>query len=215
MKKVREKDSEDKDMKKLIGLVGTNSEQSTNRQLLQYIKKHFSGTVELELMEIKDLPLFNKPANYEVTPQIQKIADKIEAADGVIVATPEYDHSPTAALNNALAWLSYKIYPFVDKPVMIVGASYGTLGSSRAQSQLLQMFEAPELKARTMPSSEFLLGHSLQAFNEEGDLVYEKKVAELEAIFTDFLEFIEIVKQLPNARKINKETAEKYVWDTI
>ena len=159
------------------------------------------------------MPLFNKPANYTVSAEIQEMADKIDAADGVIVATPEYDHSPTAALNNALAWLSYKVYPFVDKPVMIVGASYGTLGSSRAQLQLLQIFEAPELKARTMPSSEFLLGHSLQAFNEEGDLVSAKKTAELEAIFADFLEFIEIVKQLPNARKINKETAEKYIWD--
>lgn len=96
---------------------------------------------------------------------------------------------------------------------MIVGASYGTLGSSRAQLQLLQIFEAPELKARTMPSSEFLLGHSLQAFNEDGELISENKIAELKAIFADFLEFIEIVEHLPNARKIHKETAEKYIWD--
>lgn len=200
-------------MKKIIGLVGTNSDQSTNRRILKFMQKHFNNQAEIELMEIKDLPLFNKPANYTVSPLIQEMASKIEAADGVIVATPEYDHSPTAALNNALAWLSYKTYPFVDKPVMIVGASYGTLGSSRAQLQLLQIFEAPELKARTMPSSEFLLGHSLQAFNEEGDLVSENKIAELEAIFADFLEFIEIVEHLPNARKIHKETAEKYIWD--
>lgn len=200
-------------MKKIIGLVGTNSDQSTNRQLLKFIQKQFKEKSDIELLEIKDLPLFNKPTNYTVLPEVQRMADKIAAADGVIVASPEYDHSPTAALNNALAWLSYKTYPFVDKPVMIVGASYGTLGSSRAQLQLLQIFEAPELKARTMPSSEFLLGHSLQAFNEEGDLVSEKKIEELEAIFADFLEFIEIVQHLPNARRIHKETAEKYIWD--
>ncbi len=202
-------------MKKIIGLVGTNSTQSTNRQLLAFMKKQFKQEAEIELMEIKDLPLFNKPADYTVSPMIQKMADKIEAADGVIVASPEYDHSPTAALINALAWLSYKVYPFVDKPVMIVGASYGTLGSSRAQLQLQQIFEAPELKARTMPSSEFLLGHSLQAFNEEGNLVSEQKVTELTAIFEDFLQFIDLVKQLPNAKKLHKETAEKYIWDTI
>ena len=40
---------------KFIGLVGTNSKRSTNRQLLQYIQKHFA--------DIKDLPVFNKPAN--------------------------------------------------------------------------------------------------------------------------------------------------------
>ena len=202
-------------MKKLIGLVGTNSTQSTNRQLLQYMKKHFAQDAKIELVEIDHLPLFNKPENYTVIPEVQAMADKIEEADGVIIATPEYDHSPTAALNNALAWLSYKVYPFIDKPVMIVGASYGTLGSSRAQIQLQQTLEAPELKARTMPSSEFLLGHSLQAFNTDGDLVYENKVEELEAIFADFLQFVEIVEQLPNAKRVNKETAKKFIWDEI
>ena len=47
---------------KFIGLVGTNSKRSTNRQLLQYIK-HFADKAEIELVEIKDLPVFNKPAN--------------------------------------------------------------------------------------------------------------------------------------------------------
>jgi len=69
-----------------------------------------------------------------------------------------------------LNWLSYKERPFVDKPVMITGASYGTLGSSRAQMHLRQILDSPELKARIMPSSEFLLGHSLQAFDEERNL---------------------------------------------
>ena len=49
---------------------------------------------------------------------------------------------------NALAWLSYGIYPLLNKPVMITGASYGTLGSSRSQSQLRQILNAPEIKAR-------------------------------------------------------------------
>lgn len=202
-------------MKKLIAIVGSNSSSSTNRQLLQYMKKHYAQEAEIESMEIKDLPTFNKPVNYTVHPRIQKMADKISEADGVVIATPEYDHAPPAALTNALAWLSYKVYPFVDQPVMVVGASYGTLGSSRAQLQLQQMLDSPELKARTMPSSEFLLNHSLNAFNDAGDLVYPKKVEELNAIFADFLVFIELVQQLPNVRKINKETAEKYIWDTM
>ena len=202
-------------MKKIIGLVGTNSTKSTNRQLLQYMEKYFTSDATIELVEIDHLPLFNKPSNYTVLPEVQEIADKIEEADGVVIATPEYDHSPTAALNNALAWLSYKVYPFIDKPVMIVGASYGTLGSSRAQIQLQQTLEAPELKARTMPSSEFLLGHSLGAFDADGNLQYEKKVEELDAIFADFLVFISIVEQLPNASVVHKETAAKFIWDEI
>ncbi|MFU1806244.1 NADPH-dependent FMN reductase, partial [Enterococcus faecium] len=80
-------------------------------------------------------------------PEIVKtVAEKIEAADGVIISTPEYDHAVPASLMNALSWLSYGIFPFVDKPVMITGASYGTLGSSRAQAHLRQILDAPELK---------------------------------------------------------------------
>lgn len=202
-------------MKKLIGLVGTNSDRSTNRQLLQFMAKHYVEHAEIELVEIKHLPLWNKPENYTVLPEVQEMSDKIMAADGVIIATPEYDHSPTAALNNALAWLSYKTYPFLDKPVMIVGASYGTLGSSRAQIQLQQLLEAPEIKAHVMPSSEFLLGHSLEAFDAEGNLVFENKVAELDTIFQNFLQFMDIIKQLPSSPEIGAETTAKFIWDTI
>ena len=118
-------------MKKIIGLVGTNSDFSTNRQLLQFMEKHFQDKIDMELVEINNLPLFNKPADRKIPEEAQEIADKIVDADGVIISTPEYDQSITAALSSALSWLSYGIYPFVDKPVMITGASYGTLGSSR------------------------------------------------------------------------------------
>lgn len=201
-------------MKKFIGIVGTNSVASTNRQLLQFMVRHYAEHAEIELMEIDHLPLWNKPDNYSVLPEIEQMASKIKHADGVIIATPEYDHAPTAALNNALAWLSYKTYPFVNKPVMIVGASYGTLGSSRAQIQLQQLLEAPELKAHVMPSSEFLLAHSLQAFDEKGDLVFENKISELDLIFENFLQFSDIVNKLPNKNTIDTATAAKYIWDT-
>ena len=72
---------------KLIGLVGTNSKKSTNRQLLQYMQKHFADKADIELLEIKDIPIFNKPADKKVPEQILKIAEKIEAADGVIIGT--------------------------------------------------------------------------------------------------------------------------------
>lgn len=202
-------------MKNIIGLVGTNSTESTNRQLLQYMAQHFEEKATIELLEINQLPVFNKPENYTVLPEVQELVDKIEAADGVVIATPEYDHSPTAALNNALAWLSYGVYPFVDKPVMVVGASYGTLGSSRAQLQLLQILEAPELQARTMPSSEFLLGNSLQAFDQDGNLVYEDKAEQLDGIFEDFLIFIEIIQQLPHSKEAMVKAAKNFNWENI
>lgn len=202
-------------MKNLVALVGTNSKTSTNRDLLNYMAKHFEKKATIELVEIKGLPLFNKPQNYTVLPEVQIIAEKIKQSDGVIISTPEYDHSITASLSNALAWLSYGVYPFVDKPVMIVGASYGTLGSSRAQIHLRQILDAPELKARTMPSSEFLLGNSLTAFNEEGELIYKEKVKELEGIFNEFMVFIDLMKQLSIDHPANKKAAKTFSWENI
>lgn len=204
-----------KKMKKFIGIVGTNSDHSTNRQLLQFMKNHFSSKAEIEIVEIKDIPVFNKPENKDIPEIVQAMADKIDDADGVIISTPEYDHAVTASLMNALSWLSYGIFPFVDKPVMITGASYGTLGSSRAQLHLRQILDAPELKARIMPSSEFLLSHSLQAFDEEKNLTNVEQTEKLDRLFEDFLTFVTITNQLTHAHEQNKKEAENFSWETI
>ena len=201
------------DMNKFIAIVGSNSNKSTNRELLKYMQKHFQNQAEIELVEIKDLPIFKKSADKYVPQAAKDIAQKIETADGVIIATPEYDHSVTAALSSALAWLSYGIHPLVDKPVMITGASYGSLGSSRAQAQLRQILDSPEIKARIMPSSEFLLGHSLQAFDDQGDLKDEDAIKQLNGLFKDFLQFVNISKELNNANEVNKQKAEQFSWD--
>ena len=202
-------------MLKLIGLVGTNSKRSTNRQLLQYMQKHFADKAEIELVEIKDIPIFNKPADKKLPAIVTEIAGKIEAADGVIIGTPEYDHSIPASLMSALAWLSYGIYPLLNKPVMITGASYGTLGSSRAQLQLRQILDAPELKASVMPGSEFLLSHSLQAFDKNGDLIDLETIQKLDALFNDFRLFGKITEKLSSAQELLHKEAENFDWENL
>lgn len=202
-------------MLKLIGLVGTNSKRSTNRQLLQYMQKHFADKAAIELVEIKDFPLFNKPADKKLPTIVMEIAEKIKAADGVIIGTPEYDHSIPASLMSALAWLSYGIYPIINKPVMITGASYGTLGSSRAQLQLRQILDAPELKASVMPGSEFLLSHSLQAFDKEGNLIDLDTIQKLDALFNDFRLFVKITEKLSSAQELLHKEAENFDWENL
>lgn len=202
-------------MLKFIGLVGTNSKKSTNRQLLQYMQKHFADKAEIELIEIKDIPIFNKPSDMQVPEIVKEIAAKIEAADGVIIGTPEYDHSIPAVLMSALAWLSYGIYPLLGKPVMITGASYGTLGSSRAQLQLRQILDSPELKASIMPGSEFLLSHSLQAFDKNGDLIDLETIQKLDALFDDFRLFVKITEKLSSAQALLHQEAENFDWEKL
>lgn len=199
---------------KLIGLVGTNSSKSTNRELLQYIAKHYADKANIELLEVKGLPTFNKPADKKLPEEVLQMAAKIEAADGVIIGTPEYDHSIPAVLMNALAWLSYGIFPLLHKPVMITGASYGTLGSSRAQLQLRQILNAPELKANVLPD-EFLLSHSLQAFDPEGNLFDLETIQKLDAIFDDFRLFVKIAGKLSNAQSLLHKEAENFDWESL
>lgn len=202
-------------MHKFIAMVGTNSDESTNRKLLQYMQSHYADQAEIELMEIKGLPIFNKPENHEIPAQAQAMADKIEQADGVIISTPEYDHSAPAALLNALEWLSFHIQPFVDKPVMIIGASYGALGTSRAQAHLRQVLDSPELRARIMPSSEFLLGHSLQAFDDDNNLIDAQKTAKLDGLFADFQTFVAITQKLQHASAANDQEVRNVDWDNL
>lgn len=96
---------------------------------------------------------------------------------------------------------------------MVVGASYGTLGSSRAQMHVRQMLDSPEIKARLMPSSEYLLDNSLQAFDEQGRLISGEKIQLLEGLFGDFMVFIDITKQLTNAHEDNVQQASEYTWE--
>lgn len=200
-------------MKNFISILGTNSDHSTNRLLLQFIQKHFKDQANIEIFEIKVLPAFNKPKDRKAPHGVQELADKIREADGVIISSPEYNHSVPAALKSTLEWLSYTNQALIDKPVMLTGASYGKLGSSRAQSHLRQMLDAPELKARIMPSSEFLIGYSLQAFDDNGNLTDQRKIEALERIFNDFVHFVDITNQLVNAKESQQKQAPSYSWE--
>lgn len=198
----------------LIGIVGTNSNTSTNRKLLQFMSKHFSAQAQIEVCEIKHLPAFDEPEDRQAPQEVRELCEKIAAADGVIIATPEYDHSIPAALKSVIEWISYTTRPLINKPVLIVGASHGLLGTSRAQAHLRQILDAPELKARVLPSSEFLLGHSLTAFDEEGHLVYADKVQELDEIFEEFCLFVKINQQLMKEHDFKTEQNKRFSWET-
>ncbi|MBK0347131.1 NAD(P)H-dependent oxidoreductase [Aerococcaceae bacterium zg-ZJ1578] len=200
---------------KLIGLVGTNSSKSTNRQLLQFMSKHFTDKVEIEVLEISHLPFFDKPQSMIVPDIVKELAAKIEEADGVIISTPEYDHAVPAALMNALAWLSYGIHPLLNKPIMITGASYGTLGSSRAQAHLHQILNSPEIKARVMTGSDYLLAHSLQAFDANGDMINEESKEKLSKALDDFRVFVKITQQLSNTYDLLAKEVENFDWEKL
>ncbi len=178
---------------KLVGIVGSNAEFSYNRLLLQYIAKKYKNLFTLEVLEIKDLPLFNQSDDQSNSAPVQYINQKIKMADGVIIATPEHNHTIPAALKSALEWFSFNLHPFENKPVMIVGASYFSQGSSRAQLHLRQILDAPGVNAIVMPGNEFLLGNVKQAFDENNNLKEQRTIDFLTSCLEKFAQFIDVM----------------------
>ena len=196
---------------KLVAIVGTNSDRSTNRKLLKFMQKHFSDKADIEVLEIKQLPAFNEPEDKLAPAEVHAFSEKILAADGVIISTPEYDHTIPAPLSSALEWIAYTSRALINKPTMIVGASLGLLGTSRAQAHLRQILDAPELKARVMPGTEFLLGHSEQVLDDDNHLNNPEKVAELEEHFSEFQNFVELTKALVKPEDTNRKKS--FIWE--
>ena len=73
---------------KLVAIVGTNAKKSYNRNLLQFMKRHFAQKADLEILEITDVPMFNETDDQTDTPIIQKFNKAISEADGVIISHP-------------------------------------------------------------------------------------------------------------------------------
>jgi len=175
----------------LIAIVGTNTKKSTNRQLLNFMANHFSLQASIELCEIKDIPMFNenKPQNDDPE-EVKELTDKILRADGVIIGCPEYTHSFPSSLKSVLEWLSYRVHPLADKPVMLVGASTYPTGASRSQNQIREVLDSPGVSAKVLSGNEFLLGNSSYAFNSEGNIKNQQTINFLEQCFENFLDFI-------------------------
>lgn len=190
---------------KLIGIVGTNAQESYNRILLQFMQKHFANKAEIEILELIDVPMFNETDDQSNNPVIQNFNKKIIQADGVIIATPEHNHSIPSALKSIIEWLSFNLHPFDGKPVMIVGASYDVQGSSRAQLHLRQILDAPGVNATVMPGYEFLLGRAHEAFDEKGDLKSERTIDFLDSCFFRFIRFTQVVSLLNVPEEISFE----------
>ncbi|MGR5746178.1 NADPH-dependent oxidoreductase [Streptococcus pneumoniae] len=97
---------------KFVGLVGSNYDQSYNRKLLEFIRRYFKLKFELEVLEIDEVPMFNQDEKWDESFQLRYLYNKITRADGVIIATPEHNHTISASLKSVLEWLSYEVHPF-------------------------------------------------------------------------------------------------------
>ena len=190
---------------KFVGLVGSNYDQSYNRKLLEFIRRHFKLKFELEVLEIDEVPMFNQDEKWDESFQLRYLYNKITRADGVIIATPEHNHTISASLKSVLEWLSYEVHPFENKPVMIVGASYYDQGTSRAQVHLRKILDAPGVNAYTLPGNEFLLGKAKEAFDVNGNITNEGTINFLATCLDNFVKYVGVVSKLKKPKPIAPE----------
>jgi len=148
--------------------------------LLRAFAKLAPAGMEIEIAEIGNLPLFNSD-NEETFPiEAQALKDKIEKADGIIIATPEYNRSISGALKNAIDWASrpYGKNSFTKKTVLVSGVSIGKIGTAIAQSHLRVVLN--HLDADVIGQPELHLGPAQEIFDTEGNITNDstKKLLE-------------------------------------
>ena len=124
----------------ILGFAGSLRQESYNRALLRAAQEMAPPEASLKVFDLAGLPLFNQDLEGQPTDEVKAFKAAIRAADAVLIATPEYNYSVPGVLKNALDVASrpYGDNAFAGKPVGIMGASAGMLGSARAQYHLRQ-----------------------------------------------------------------------------
>ncbi|MDP2655510.1 MAG: NAD(P)H-dependent oxidoreductase [bacterium] len=125
----------------IIAISGSLRKGSYNTMLLEAMTKLAPVGMTIEIVEIGNLPLYNYDDEAAFPAVAQSLKDKIEKADGIIIATPEYNRSISGVLKNAIDWASrpYGKNSFSGKPVLVAGVSVGKIGTAVAQSHLRQI----------------------------------------------------------------------------
>ena len=157
----------------IIGISGSLRAGSYNHGLLEAFKNALPEDVEMEIVSIGALPHFNADLESDFPPEAQALKDTVADADAVIIATPEYNRSIPGVLKNAIDWLSrpYGENSFAGKPVLVVGASPGGIGTALAQYHLKQVLL--HLDAHVMGQPEFFVGGAAEKFDANGTLTDE------------------------------------------
>jgi chromate reductase len=155
---------------RLAGIAGSLRRGSFNRGLLRAAVESAPDGVEIETLEIRDLPLYDADLDIDGGPEpVRRFKAGIVAADGLFIATPEYNYSLPGVLKNALDWASRAPERALnDKAVAIVGATPGRWGTVRSQLALRQMLLFPG--CRVLPSPMLLIPEARSLFDADGNL---------------------------------------------
>lgn len=163
---------------RILGVAGSLRRGSLNRALLGAAIKLAPAGLTIDAFDLADVPLYNGDVEAAGDPAgVIAFKSAIRAADAVLFVTPEYNHGVPGVMKNAVDWASRPARDAAlnGKPVGIIGASPGQVGTARGQSQLRQAFEFTN--SFCMPQPEILVFRATEKFDANGDLT-DAKTAE-------------------------------------
>jgi len=181
----------------IVTICGSLRKESYNRRLL--------GLAEAALVELKaevdfidlrehPLPLYDADIESEngLPPEIWKIKARIAAAQGIVIASPEYNGSIPGALKNMIDWTSRgESQPWAVKVIGLMGATTGMWGTQRMMPHLRQSFQI--LGGLVIPQ-QVNVREAGKVWNAEGILLDEKLPGSVEKFAREFLQTVQRVK---------------------
>jgi chromate reductase len=170
---------------RILGISGSLRRGSHNTMLLRAAGETLPPGAELVEWEgLGGLPIFCEDLEETPPEPVRDFLEEVEAADALLIATPEYNASLPGGLKNALDWASRPFPDNVlrDKPSAVIGASTGLFGAVWAQAEVRKALKA---SGAHVLDSELPVGLAGGAFTEEGELADPELVARLEDLLAD------------------------------
>jgi chromate reductase, NAD(P)H dehydrogenase (quinone) len=184
----------------ILAMSGSLRAESYNRKALQIAKKIASefdvNIYEIDLKKIA-LPVFDADLRTNGFPDsVLKLKQAVEAADVLLIATPEYNHSIPGPLKNAIDWASDKTNPFSGKTAAIFGASTGIFGTLRSQLQLRQVLAS--LNVELLPQPQVYIRTAEEAFLPDGSLVDPRILKQMHSLIESTIKLTWLKKEYAN-----------------
>jgi chromate reductase, NAD(P)H dehydrogenase (quinone) len=164
---------------RIVAISGSLRERSFNRALLRAAAELAPPGMELVELDISQLPHYD--GDVEAGPgheRVDELRAAVREADGVLLATPEYNRGTSGVLKNAIDWLSRPALVSVLrwKPVAVIGATTGRGGTRRAQQQVRDALNFPG--AEVVDGPEVAIALARDAFDEEGGRLVDEDARE-------------------------------------
>lgn len=171
----------------ILGILGSLRRDSYNRAALKAAQQLAPEGARVDIFEIDGLPGFNQDDEGDPPAKVVEMKKAIRAADAILFVTPEYNYSVPGVLKNAIDWASrpYGDSAWAGKPVAVMGASVGVLGTARAQYHLRQMFVFLNMYPVNQP--EVMIGSAAKRFDESGNLTDETSRKLIQQLLTELV----------------------------